>query len=422
MIIRFGYILVKSQLVPTRDAFTKHINSYTELLNKMGGEEWSSATMNNPLPLFYFMTTGGTEQSLLDIRSQRALSVPDEPVLVLAHPAYNSLPASMEVLARLHQDQAKGRIFYLKGSDDKAGFKQIENTVDDYDVYRQLKETRIGLLGSPSDWLVASSPELKILENTWGPKVVSITMEEVKESLKNISADAIPPVRDPLIEEACEVREPSKKELDDVVRVYLALKSSIEKHKLQALTLRCFDLVLDLQTTGCFGLAQLNDEGIIAGCEGDLHSTVAMLWVKKLLNQTPWMANPAQLDESTNSFWLAHCTVPRELTQSYGLRSHFESGLGVGIQGDIPPGPITLLRIGGKRMELLWLAEGDIVQAGGAEDLCRTQVEIKLSSGHVSELLTEPLGNHLVMFRGSHTQRLRSWWKTMIAEAPQSGF
>ena len=53
-------------------------------------------------------------------------------------------------------------------------------------------------------------------------------------------------------------------------------------------------------------------------------------------------------------------------------------------------------------MEKVWLAEGHIDNAGTAEDLCRTQVDIQLSSGHVSELLQNPLGNHLVMVMGHH--------------------
>ena len=103
------------------------------------------------------------------------------------------------------------------------------------------------------------------------------------------------------------------------------------EHRLDALTVRCFDLVLDHKTTGCFALAQLLDDGVIAGCEGDVVSTVGMLWARELLGSTPWMANPAQLDPERNTLWLAHCTVPRSLVASYGLRSHFESGLGVGI-------------------------------------------------------------------------------------------
>ena len=212
------------------------------------------------------------------------------------------------------------------------------------------------------------------------------------------------------------MREPSETELKDAARVYVVMKQLVDKYRLDAITLRCFDLILDLKTTGCFALAQLNDEGTIAGCEGDLVSTVAMLWISKLLNQSSWMANSAQLDIENNTLWLAHCTVPRNMVEEYRLRSHFESGLGVGIQGKLLPGPATLLRLGGKTMSRIWLADGEILQPGHADKLCRTQVEVRLiRDGDVEKLLRTPLGNHLVLVPGHHADRLRSWWETMIA-------
>ena len=122
------------------------------------------------------------------------------------------------------------------------------------------------------------------------------------------------------------------------------------------------------------------------------------------------MANPAQIDSKSNTLWLAHCTVPRKLVEDYRLRSHFESGLGVGIQGTLPKGPVTLLRIGGRGMDRLWLAEGEILRSGDAENLCRTQVEIRLTNGGtVTDLLRTPLGNHIVLVLGHHLDRLQRW-------------
>ncbi len=210
------------------------------------------------------------------------------------------------------------------------------------------------------------------------------------------------------------MREPSHTDPEENIKVYIALKKIIEQHKLDAITVRCFDLVLDQKITGCFALSQLTDEGIIAGCEGDLVSTVGMIWSQKLLGQIPWMANPAQLNKDSNTLWLAHCTVPRSIVKEYTLRSHFESGIGVGIQGAFSNGPVTLLRIGGKNIDKTWIAEGKIIQTGKAKDLCRTQVEVKLTTGTIKELLQAPLGNHLVIVRGHHNKRLVAWWKTMI--------
>lgn len=411
---RFGFIFVNSLFVPEGEAFQARMKSYTAALEQLGGEALSGGQLNDPKPLLYFMTTGGTEQALLDIRQQRSKFVKDEPVLLVAYPAHNSLPAALEVLARLQQEGDQGQVLYLKSSRDSTGLQKIQDVLTDHRAAAELKGARIGLLGRPSDWLVASSPEPSIVQETWGPEIIPVSLDEINRQIKEVSPEAIPAVREPLVEGATIIQEPSPADLYNVVGVYLALKEVIKKYELDALTLRCFDLVLGLKTTGCFGLSQLTDEGIIAGCEGDLVSTVGLMWAKKLTGQTPWMANPAQLDEVGNTIILAHCTVPRRMVQDYGLRSHFESNLGVGIQGTMANGPVTLLRIGGKKMEQLWLAEGDIIQSGKAEDLCRTQVEICVSDGNVSEILENPLGNHLVLVQGHHKHRLRSWWKRKV--------
>jgi len=413
---RFGFILSASVLHDD-ERLNRLIADYTEALEQLGGERWPDGQCNRPAPLLIFVVTGGTEQKILRLWERRQAAVPHEPVFLLAHPGHNSLPAALEVLARLRQDGARGRIFILNGPDDSQGLQHIAAAIHDLAVYHALRQERLGLIGAPSDWLVASSPAPDIVRERWGPEVLPIPLDEVYRAMRAIPPEDTTPLLDSLISGADEVREPSRAALQDGVRVYLALKQVVKTHALSALTLRCFDLVLRLKTTGCLALAQLNDEGLIAGCEGDLVSAVGMLWAARLLDSRPWMANPARLDEVRNTLWLAHCTVPRRLTQSYRLRSHFESGLGVGVQGTLPTGFVTLLRIGGKEMEQLWLAEGEILRTGDAADLCRTQVEIRLSAGHITELLYAPLGNHLVLIAGHHAQQLAAWWEMMVSRA-----
>jgi L-fucose isomerase-like protein len=129
------------------------------------------------------------------------------------------------------------------------------------------------------------------------------------------------------------------------------------------------------------------------------------------------MANPARIDAKSNSLTLAHCTVVRDLTTGYHIRSHFETGKGVALQGELAPGPVTLLRLGGKDLRSLWIAEGEILRplGGNSEELCRTQATVKLSKGHVGELLRRPLGNHIVLVQGSHADRLEGYCDEFVA-------
>ncbi len=407
MSVKFNFIPVASQFVETEEALLKIVGKYFEALNSLGGERLTEEDHLAKEPLLYLVVTGGTEQLILNIKARRNENFSNESVYLIAHPTHNSLPASLETLARLQQDGVEGQILYLNSPEDKKGLNNITEAIKDIKKPKKLENTRIGLVGEPSDWLVASSPSSELVKETWGAEVIKIDINEIMDAIKNIEKEDTETMLASLTIEASEIVEPTNADLENNVKVYFALKAFINKHKLNAITIRCFDLVLDIKTTGCFGLAQLNDEGYIAGCEGDLVSTLGMLWIYKKLNQIPWMANPAQINVEKNTLWLAHCTVPRSIVKNYDLRSHFESGIGVGIQGEFGIGPVTLLRLGGKRIEKMWLAEGEIIQTGNSEHLCRTQIEIQLTNGNVKDLLSTPLGNHIILVNGHHSAELK---------------
>ena len=410
---KFGFISVSSSI--TQTPIEEMVGELIPSLHSLGGEQFADEMINAPLPVYYFVVTGGTEEKVLILQRERKKVVKNEPVILLAHPGNNSLPAALEILARLNQDGDKGKIIYLDDNTNKGWQEELEKIINQHIVFNQLNNTKIGLIGEPSDWLVASTPELSTIKNVWGPTVIKINLEELKSLIDEVKEEQISDDLHSLTVRATEIKEPSKKEMKSAVKVYSALKQLIKKYGLTSISVRCFDLVTDLKTTGCFALSKLNDEGIVAGCEGDLVSTFGMLWANFLTDQIVWMANPAQLDESNNSIWLAHCTVPMSMVENYKLRSHFESGLGVGIQGELSKGKITVLRLGGKNLEKIWTSNGEIIESGSSENLCRTQVKVKLhGSAKASDLLTSPLGNHVLLMRGSYAKELTEWWEIFI--------
>jgi L-fucose isomerase-like protein len=323
-------------------------------------------------------------------------------VILLSHGGHNALPAALETLARLQQDGRKGRLVHLQSSGDHKGYARLADAVSDVRAWRRLQRMRLGMLGEPSDWLVASSPNPEDVTSVWGPTVIPIPMSELHAALDEEAAPELG-----TSEEPSEVHESAR---GDAIRVQKAVAGLVRKHRLDAITVRCFDLVTERKTTGCLALAQLNDDGIPAACEGDLASAVGMAWVRALLDEPAWMANPSNVDEASNTLVLAHCTVPRSMVGSLRLRSHFESGLGVALAGEFAPGPVTLLRVGGRRLDRVWACDGELVSRDAQENLCRTQAAVRLSEGRVGELLSQPLGNHLILARGHHAKRFRAWW------------
>jgi L-fucose isomerase-like protein len=111
---------------------------------------------------------------------------------------------------------------------------------------------------------------------------------------------------------------------------------------------------------------------------------------------------------------LAHCTIARRMLTAYTLRSHFESSLGVGIQGRLDPGAVTLARIGGADVRELYAADGDLVSCGDVALRCRTQIDVRLQAG-LRDLLVRPAGNHHVLVRGHWADRLREYHELYVA-------
>lgn len=348
-----------------------------------------------------FIVTGGSEGLALETIAQST-----GPVLLLAHPDMNSLPASLEILARLGQIRRQGQVVYL--DEDLAARQKLETALRVTGAYRKMQRARLGLIGRPSDWLVASSPDPQLVTGVWGPEVVTIEMAEVLNRLEKVDAEAQKLVVEEFLANAGGVREPNQEDLLKAAGVYLALRELVDSYHLDAFSIRCFDLVLQANTTGCLALSRLLDEGIIAGCEGDLPAALTMMLLSYLSGQIPFMANPARVRVEEKSLWLAHCTIARKLLTSYIVRSHFESGIGVGLQGELQPGPVTLARIGGTNLDLLYAAEGELLETGRSQNLCRTQVKISIPTG-VEYFLQRPLGNHHVMVYGDWLDALRSY-------------
>lgn len=407
--VRFGYLPVASVLADDPATVERIVGPYGPLLEDAGGTRLGSIEEAGELPVAFFVVTGGTEGIVLGAVEQlRSRGVVD-PVLLIAHPSNNSLPASLETLARLQRDGSAGRVVYLGGPADDAGRRTLAEAAEGVAVARVLAGARVGRVGEPSDWLVASMPDAQTVRSSWGPELVDVPIARLFDAVAATPDAAALAEADRLRTGARACVEPTEHDLLEAGRVVAALRGIVREDDLDALTVRCFDLVLRSRTTGCAALAALIDEGVIAGCEGDVPSTIAMLWAQHLVGATPWMANPARVDEQGQEIVLAHCTVPLSIVESYRLRSHFESGLGVGIQGAMPLGPVTLVRIGGAMLERAWIAEGEIVATGEAEDLCRTQVTVRVDDGDLGELLRAPLGNHLVVVRGRHATRFRAW-------------
>lgn len=342
------------------------------------------------------LLSGGTERELLEVFQGTST-----PVLVLTHGAHNSLAAGLEAVARLRAEGRRVRLWHL--GDEEMG-DELPALARAAELAGRLRGVRVGLIGGPSPWLVASSPDPRILTEKLGVEVLSLELDEVFRRLP----DDAPPAEGDAEGVGGDERVMGP-------RVQAALGSLVEEHRLDALSIACFGL-LPHGLTACWALSRLSDRGIPAGCEGDLPALLALMVAQELTGGPGFLANPADIDVKRERLLLAHCTVPLSLLESYRLRTHFESGMGLAVEGAPRPGPYTLVRFGGPELSQGFFVEGSVLaERPGREDLCRTQVVFKAPKGALRRLLREPLGNHHVLIPGHHRPVLSAFHTLFLA-------
>jgi L-fucose isomerase-like protein len=334
-----------------------------------------------------YVRTGGAEgifRSLLPEMLSRGISR----YYLLTSGKSNSLAASLEILSYLGQQGLKGEV--LHGSPEY--LRSRINALETVAIARQkLQGARIGVIGEPSDWLISSHADPVSVMDRIGARLESIPMEELLQEIGRTQADAAPsevPMADNV-----------RASYPGATQIYHALEVLVKNHKLNALTLRCFDLLSSVGNTGCLALASFNADGFPASCEGDVPALLSMMISQALTGFTGFQANPSRIDVETGEILFAHCTVPFNMVRNWQYDTHFESGIGVGIHGEIPEGPVTVFKVSGK-LDRFFAAEGELLYNQYEDNLCRTQVVLKVKPEEARYFLTKPIGNHHIIVPG----------------------
>ena len=366
-------------------------NEYAELLGRLKNECRAEIQINgNQMPDVVMIATGGVENMF------KTLFTGNGPVTLIADGRNNSLAAALEILTWLEGQGIEGRI--LHGTNDEMIASLVETC-----SCSSLRGVRIGLFGQPSDWLIASGVDRNYLLEHFGVETIDIDLQRLMDGIKSVSNNDAAKVAQAIVKRAQNVKEPSCADMLEAAKTYLVLKRICQEERLDAMTIRCFDIVNACGTTSCLALALLNDEGIVAGCEGDMQTLMSMLLVKRLCSAEAFMANPSQLTDQTAM--LAHCTIPLKMCDDLILRSHFESGIGVAIQGMLPMTDYTIFKWGGPKLDRYFVTEAKAVDMPYSDHFCRTQITLNVDLRPY--LLKHSIGNHHVIIKGRHSEVIR---------------
>ena len=409
--MKLNLITFASSLATRESIFTDHHELLDAISEKYDVRYLFPEELDNPLPggaTMVLVGSGGVEE-MVKAHIDRLPPY----VVLIADGLKNSLAASLEILSWMRLNDRPGRVlhgptgFIVQGIDDYASASQ---------AVERMRGMRVGVIGKPSGWLIASSVDYHAMGERWGVEMVDVPLDEVVSGYKSVSDDEVQDITDEFIGKAHGIKEPSRDEVVKAMRLYRAVKGIVERYRLNAFTLNCFDLIPTTRTTGCVALALLNQEGIPAGCEGDEQTLLTMLAVQAATGQMTFMANPSKiLDNAAHEMVFAHCTIAPAMADRYIVRDHYGSLSGVAVEGIFEPMDMTVVKCGGRDMERYFISRARLLECTTNPNMCRTQLHLRLDEP-LDYFLERSIGNHHVIVRGDHAHRIEATLRHLGAQ------
>jgi hypothetical protein len=308
----------------------------------------------------------------------------------------------------------------------KTGKRVILSTSSDYgDLERaaallrvpvRMRQSRIIVVGAARGTAPACSAEQ--VKRHLGPEIVPVSQERILSAHQAVDPKAAQREAEHYwISQAKKIVEPSRADIINSARLYLAIKEIMTQECAQAIT---SSHCMGAPAKGCLTFSKLNDLGLVGACEGDMDSTLTMLLFAYAVGVPGFISDPL-FDTSRSALIHAHCTATTKLDGPTGTRAPFlirtqcDSNQGVSLEVQMRVGQeITCAKL--VHLDTMLISTGKIVELTDFHDRgCRTQITTAVANtkSMVHNWGGGVLGDdmmtllHRVVFYGNHVACMR---------------
>lgn len=196
-------------------------------------------TITDDHPDVILFMSGGSERRAL------ALADPQRPVLLLSIRGNNAYAAATEAMAWMINN---GMTAMLSDISEAAESGLLEGWQRVAGAWESLKGIRTGLIGTVSEWLVASDVSAATLKDRLGVTLVGIPWNDLPDYTMS----------EPDVNLLSRFGGTDPEQLGEAAKVLTLLRKVISENDLHAAGVECFSLVQQRKVTACLALAQLN--------------------------------------------------------------------------------------------------------------------------------------------------------------------
>ena len=293
-------------------------------------------------------------------------------------------------------------------------FQDIDEEFQLLEARKKLRNTRIALFGFPppifSRW--HHLPDLELAREKLGVEFSPVELRELVAKLPTIGQGEAQTVAERWLREAKEVVEPSKTDVIETARLYLAIASILEQEKANALAINCIEMMSSLKALPpCYAMTRFRDEGVHAACEVDVIALLTMMLLGYLTNKPAFMGNIVGTIPESNILRISHCIVPTRMAgfsqppSRYTLRNYHGRQKGVTAHVELDTGQeVTIARLA-RDLDKIMLLSGKLVDCRDTT-ACRTTLSARVSD--VRKFVRCAFGNHHVVICGNHTRQAKA--------------
>jgi L-fucose isomerase-like protein len=297
---------------------------------------------------------------------------------------------------------------------------------------RILEGKRAVIFGRPFD---SSSVPARNLSEDYIYKRTGVRLQyrpisELKPLLEGVSEESARKEMDRWKKGAVSVVEPSDQAILDASRLYLLLRSIVDKEGLSLISIDCLGFSFSANPIlpyPCLSFTRLRDEGIAAPCEADVCAGLSSMVLQEISQRPSYFCNVSSVNEQTSSAVLRHCVAPLKLMGReapplpYNLRDYHGMGRGVTPEVEFPVGVEVSMGSFSKDLKsfVLWpgrtqarVKDTDRPSFENAAPAyqkmrryCSNHTEVKIKD--VNRFIQNIAGCHHVMIAGSYTNAIR---------------
>ncbi len=196
--------------------------------------------------------------------------------------------------------------------------------------------------------------------------------------------------------------------VDKAFLLAAVFRELMDEHETDAITVAsCMGAIIPMsETTACYTLTLLNDEGSLAFCESDFVAIPSGILLHYICGKPVFFCNPTfpHLDVTT----VAHCSAPRKMDgenlEDVIIRTHFESDYGAAPKVALRPGQNMTMLVPDFASER-WLGFEGTVLENPALDICTTQTDLTLNAD-TKRIVEEMRGFHWMTCYGNYLREV----------------